>query len=243
MRILYYKTDENASISVRLCKHLFATTIYLGLSSHLLRSGLSRPCFVMQGYDDMDLARLLERWAEEYYWTGVNPEITALEDFFDAKLKDLCKEYAEKTPEQDESKTEEPQKVILVERDYKGEYERFALTFDEFRKEYPATYAEFGPFEVACDINCVTISPLVHICFQPCTVGDEDWTKFFSDMEWGLPQSDIDSGNLATIRLDLFGKLKSHISLSTYIRANEHSDANKFDLVKEWKEAKRNAKQ
>lgn len=193
---------------------------------------------VMQGFDDMDLAKLLAEWAEEYYWADVKPEITALEEFFDAKLKELCKECAEQKPDQAESKQAQ-QKVILVEQDYKGEYERFALTVDEFREEYPETYAAFGPFEGENSFGADTIKPLVHIWFQSCTVGDENWTKFFSDMEMGLPQSDIDNGNLATIRLDQFGELKSYIPLSTYIRANEHSGTNKFDLVKEWKEAQK----
>ena len=47
---------------------------------------------VMKGYDDMDLARLLESWAEEYYWDDV--EFTDLEEFFHAKLKELCKAIA-----------------------------------------------------------------------------------------------------------------------------------------------------
>ena len=93
--------------------------------------------------------------------------------------------------------------AILVERDYKGEYERFALTPDEFKAQFPETYETFGIAEANSD----TLKPLVHIWFAPCEVGDQTWNKFFTDMESGLPDSDVESGNVATIREDFFGAL------------------------------------
>ena len=95
-------------------------------------------------------------------------------------------------------------KAILVERDYKGEYERFALTPEEFEKEFPETYKDFGPIE---ESNSDTIRPLVHIWFEPCVVGDDVWHRHFNDMDWGLPESDRVSGNLAYIREDFMQSL------------------------------------
>lgn len=86
--------------------------------------------------------------------------------------------------------------AILVEMDYKGYYERFALTPEEFEKTFPETYKSFGPIEEG---NSDTLKPLVHIWFEPCIVGDASWEDFFTDMEQGLPESDIASGNLAYI--------------------------------------------
>lgn len=98
--------------------------------------------------------------------------------------------------------------AILVERDYKGEYERYALTPEEFKEEYPDVYKKCGPIE---GINSVTLSPMIHITFERCTVGGEVWNNFFTDMKMGLPDSDIESGNLAYIRQDLFQSLKEYL--------------------------------
>lgn len=84
--------------------------------------------------------------------------------------------------------------AILVELDYKGYYERFALTEFEFKEYYPDTYKTLG-----CDEGSDTIRPLVHIWFKKTTTGSEDWIKFFTDMSWGLPDSDVESGNIAYI--------------------------------------------
>ena len=97
---------------------------------------------------------------------------------------------------------------ILVELDYKGSYSRFALTEDEFKDRYPETWKRFGPIR---EVNSDTISPLVHIWFAPCTVGNMHWDKFFSDMTWGLPQSDVDNGNAAYVDMEQFGSLKKYI--------------------------------
>lgn len=126
--------------------------------------------------------------------------------------------------------------AILVELDYKGSYQRFALTPEEFKVRYPETYKTFGPIE---ESNSDTLKPMVHIWFQPCNINDDKWTTFFSDMEDGLPQSDIDCGNLAEIRLDEFGELIRYIGSETYIKANSHPDCDEDALLKEWVDAQK----
>ena len=98
--------------------------------------------------------------------------------------------------------------AILVEMDYKGYYERFALTPEEFEKEFPKTYAHFGPIEEG---NSDTLRPMVHIWFEPCVVGDGAWKRHFTDMEEGLPESDIESGNLAYIDYNQMQSLKKYL--------------------------------
>ena len=98
--------------------------------------------------------------------------------------------------------------AILVEMDYKGHYERFALTPEEFKEDFPETYKDFGPIQ---ESNSDTLKPLVHIWFEPCVVGDGSWELFFTDMEEGLPESDIESGNQAYIRADMAKSLKEYI--------------------------------
>ena len=99
-------------------------------------------------------------------------------------------------------------RAILVERDYKGQYERFALTPKEFQEEYPDTYKNFGPIVMA---HTDTIAPLVHIWFEPTVVGSPEWNRHFTDMEWGLSQSDIESGNLAYVREDFMKSLRQYL--------------------------------
>ena len=92
--------------------------------------------------------------------------------------------------------------AILVERDYKGIYERFALTPEEFRDMFPEV-------EVPAhnETDTATLAPLIHIWFCACKVGDDLWNTFFTDMEWGLPFADIFGGNLASIRTDFMKSL------------------------------------
>lgn len=84
--------------------------------------------------------------------------------------------------------------AILVELDYKGYYERFALTEAEFKKFYPNIYKNFG-----CDEGTDTLRPFVHIWFKKTHTESEDWINFFTDMSWGLPESDIKHRNLAYV--------------------------------------------
>ena len=97
--------------------------------------------------------------------------------------------------------------AIIIERDYKGEYERYALTREEFRKEYPDLWP-VGASEDAYIGGSRTISPLVHMWYTTCNVGSIIWNEFFTNMKYGLPESDISRGNLAYVREDLFKALK-----------------------------------
>lgn len=100
-------------------------------------------------------------------------------------------------------------KVMLVERDYKGCYERFALTFDEFQNEFPEITESEENWKNSS--GSYTLYPLVHIWYCPCIIGDPMWNLFFTDMYWGLSEGDIEDGNDAYIREDLFGELISYI--------------------------------
>lgn len=99
--------------------------------------------------------------------------------------------------------------AILVERNYKGELERFALTPDEFKKEFPEVANLSWPIEEA---DSHTLRPLVHIWYSPCKVGDELWNSFFTDMQWGLSEGDLKNGFEAYIREDFMGELNKYLS-------------------------------
>lgn len=92
------------------------------------------------------------------------------------------------------------EKVVLVERDYKGCYERFALTQEEFYRSYPdvATDKDDGVYYE---------KPMVNIWFKKTEIKSPEWIRFFSDMTYEIPESDVDAGNVASIRYDLFQSL------------------------------------
>lgn len=46
---------------------------------------------------------------------------------------------------------------------------------------------------------------MVHIWYK-CPKSEDEIGTFLSDMEYGLPQSDIDIGNIAYLRKDLFSE-------------------------------------
>lgn len=118
-----------------------------------------------------------------------------------------------------------PQKAILVERDYKGIYERFALTPEEFREEYPEAFeGKSDDCSVSAPDSC-TIAPLVHVWYQECYVGDRTWSKFFTDMTWGLPTIDTDAENIAHIRRDMMKSLLKYLP-------DEDADDKKEKLAK-----------
>ena len=98
---------------------------------------------------------------------------------------------------------------VLVERDYDGQYERFALSVEEFKQEFLEHYPDMiKPSE---EPEAYTITSLVYIWYQLSPVGDGLWNTFFSDMTWGLPIRDIKNRNFACIREDLMGKYRDRV--------------------------------
>ena len=114
------------------------------------------------------------------------------------------------------------EKAILVERDYKGEYERFAFTEKEFEREFPETVKK-GEWPIM-EADTDTIAPLVHIWFCPVEIGSELWNQFFMDMSWELPESDFENGNLAYIRDDFIQSLDKYIPRFTHSDMEELKD-------------------
>lgn len=111
-------------------------------------------------------------------------------------------------------------KAILVEMDYKASYGRFALTPDEFEKIFPDTFKTFGPIE---ESNSDTLKPMVHIWFAPCVVGDSTWERHFTNMEWGLPESDIDAGNSAYVDFSSMNSLLKYVPQEAVVQFIEET--------------------
>lgn len=88
---------------------------------------------------------------------------------------------------------------ILIEKDYKGSFSRFALTEEEFSMEYPQVWDDMGGYFNTEYNNTYTLRPLVHIYYEKSTIGSERWKEFFTNMEWGLCESDIETDNLAYV--------------------------------------------
>ena len=88
-------------------------------------------------------------------------------------------------------------KAVIIDEDYKGSYSRYALTQQEFREivQHDCPDAP-NPAEEG---DSYTVRPLVHLWYQLVEIGNKKWDEFFTDMEWGLPESDIENGNPAYI--------------------------------------------
>lgn len=101
-------------------------------------------------------------------------------------------------------------KVVIVECDYKGSYYRYALTQDEFRKEYTDVRSDMP--EPDEDAQSFTTRPMVHIWYKLCGIRSDEFSTFFTDMTWGLCQSDIDNNNLAVVNLDECKSLRKYVN-------------------------------
>ena len=95
--------------------------------------------------------------------------------------------------------------VVIIERDYKGEFERFALTGVEFFLKYGNEYADMP--EPNDTYQSYTLKPMVHVCYRLTTINSAEWNRFFTDMQYGLSESDIANRVKAHIRLDLMDNM------------------------------------
>ena len=107
-------------------------------------------------------------------------------------------------------KNRKPRKAVIIEIDYKGSYERFALTPDEFSEVFKK-YILKGMSVPAHEGSTFTLRPLVHAWYMLTEVGSVNWNEFFTEMACGLPESDAHSGNYAYISLDDTLSLKEDV--------------------------------
>ena len=107
-------------------------------------------------------------------------------------------------------KNSEPKLAVIIEIDYKGSYERFALTPDEFSDCF-REYIPCGMSVPAHEGSTFTLRPLVHAWYMLTEVGSLTWNEFFSERACGLPESDVRSGNIARVSLDDTLSLKEDV--------------------------------
>lgn len=100
-------------------------------------------------------------------------------------------------------------KAVLMERDYKGCIERFALTPLEFEKEYASARPDMPKPQ---DGGCAwCIRPMVYLWYALTDIGSQMWNTFFTDMTWGQTEGDIESGNLPSLAPHLAESLRGEI--------------------------------
>lgn len=109
-----------------------------------------------------------------------------------------------------------PQCAILVEQDYKGCYERYALTPEEFRNDFERFLDNMLPPTTITEGNIYTIRPGVHLWYQQTIIGSPEWDEFFTDMSSGLPDSDINDGNLAHVEYEYMNELIGEVRKTIY---------------------------
>lgn len=109
--------------------------------------------------------------------------------------------------------------VVIIELDYKASYNRYALTLQEFYEEFENRLEEDmpGPSEQS---TSYTLRPMIHVWYELVEVGSPHWEKFFTDMEDGLPEGDIQKGNLAHIGFEDLRSL-ADVVIDTALHHNE----------------------
>lgn len=93
-----------------------------------------------------------------------------------------------------------PEYAVIIEEDYKGMYSRYALTTEEFEREYRHLDDDIPEPTVIGD--SYTLRPLVHIWYRLVETNSDVWKQFFTNMFWELPESDVENDNPAYVALD-----------------------------------------
>lgn len=101
-------------------------------------------------------------------------------------------------------------KAVLIEYDYKGYYSRYALSEAEFEGAFKSHLAQ-GMAAPNDRGDSYTLAPMVHVWYALTEVGSDLWNKFFNDMQYGLPESDIESGNKAYVDTNVMRDMVPHL--------------------------------
>lgn len=121
--------------------------------------------------------------------------------------------------------------AVLIELDYKGYFQRYALTPEEFQKEFAERLAGDMPAPVGADAETYTLRPMVHIWYCNATVGDDLWNTFFTDMEWGLSEGDISSDNLAYIEHSEMKSLAQYLPLKGFRPLLNNTPSSGYEIM------------
>jgi len=105
-------------------------------------------------------------------------------------------------------------KAVIIELDYKASYSRFALTSDEFKAKYLAENPDMNPPTETGD--SYTLKHLVHLWYKLVDIDGRDWNTFFTDMSWGLPETDIEANNLAYIDYNACRSLRDKLIIKLF---------------------------
>lgn len=106
-------------------------------------------------------------------------------------------------------------KVVIIEADRKGCYERFALSEDEFDKNYGEFLRKDMP-QPSEDGETYTFCPMEHVWYALTDIGSDLWKIFFSDMAWGLPEGDVGAENFASISFADVESLRKEVERSVF---------------------------
>lgn len=100
--------------------------------------------------------------------------------------------------------------AVLIEVDRKGYFQRYALTPKEFHETF-AERLQNGMPKSQDKWQNYELRPMVHMWYCEASVGDDLWNTFFTDMEYGLSEGDIESGNLAYIERNEMQSLSQYL--------------------------------
>lgn len=111
--------------------------------------------------------------------------------------------------------------VVIVQLDYKGSYNRYALTLEEFKNEFEELLEEDMPYPSDRG-EAYTLRPMVHVWYRLSEVESRYFEIFFTDMSYGLPASDAEDENLAYIDFDAMTSLKKSVANTVFKMLDIH---------------------
>ena len=104
-------------------------------------------------------------------------------------------------------------KAILVERCADGEYERLAVTPEEFDLALSPMLLGKKAEQITDRWVTIYFDPYNFVRCRGAVVGDDSWVRFFADMSYGIPEIDAADGIRSVVRIDLMGILADYFSV------------------------------
>lgn len=105
------------------------------------------------------------------------------------------------------------ERVILCEREHDGEFERVALSFDEFDETMEYDKQSVRSKDISNDWKMFAYKDGISTLYcRTAYVGDDAWIKFFTDMQYGLPEWAVANWKYSCVRVEMMGRLRGYLT-------------------------------
>lgn len=103
------------------------------------------------------------------------------------------------------------ERAILCERECNGEFERMALSYEEFDGTMEYDNLGVRSKDITDDWSSIDYNGAATLYCRTAVVGDDAWIKFFTDMQFGLPKQAVAEGKYSAVRVDAMGRMRGYL--------------------------------